>query len=229
MNFSIFISALILPSGYTQMAHTVESVLGRQMKKHFPDDHRHPSKAVDIHRSYQDHTMPDHPIADPAMFTRHSGKMRMSNRMMPGAMPYPGQLQSLYRPQMYPGDPVFAQFNMNESTRGGGATVFPAMMGMPHPSMTMNTRAPAQFPAQEMQTADAAARGIAPIATKGKAISIFYQVFFTPIFINIISSKLDVIAAILKIFTKLGTMRSTNANLDDDVGQKKISHTKQRE
>ena len=52
------------------------------------------------------------------------------------------------------------------------------MIGMLHPSMTINTRAPAQFPAQEMQTADAAARRIAPIATKGKAISILYQVFF---------------------------------------------------
>ena len=131
-----------------------------------------------IHRSNQDHAMPDHSIADPTMLARHFGMMPMSNRMMPGAMPYPGQLQSLYCPQMYQRDPAFARFNMNELARGGGASMVPTMMGMPHPSMTMNTRAPAQFPAQEMETADAAARGIAPVATKGKVISIFYQVLF---------------------------------------------------
>ena len=149
------------------MAHTVESVLDRQMKKPFPDDQQHPSKADDIHRSYQDHTMPDH-------------QMPMSNRMMPGAMPYPCQLQSLYRPQMYPGDPAFARFNMNESARGSGAPMFPAVMGMPYPRMTMNTRAPVQFPVQRMQTADAAARGIAPVATKGKPILFFIKSFLHP-------------------------------------------------
>ena len=135
-------------------------------------------KPVGIHHSNQDHAMPDHSIADPTMFARHFGMMPSSNRMMPGAMSYPGQLQSLYGPQMYPGDPAFARFNMNDLTRGGGAPMFPDMMRMPYPSMTMNTRVPAQFSPQEMQTADAAARGIATVATKGKAISIFYQVFF---------------------------------------------------
>ena len=135
-------------------------------------------KPVGIHRLNQDHAMPDHSIADPTMFAHHLGMMQMSNRMLPGAMPYPGQLQSLYGPQMYPGDPAFTQFNMNELGRGGGTPMVPATMGMPYPSMPMNTRAPAQFPAQEMQTADAAARGITPVATKGKAISIFYHVFF---------------------------------------------------
>ena len=209
------------------MAHTLESVFDRQMKKHFPDDDNQSSdddfeeeltktelrklsqknvnetngmddliKAVDIHRSNQDHTMPDHRIPDANMFARHFGMMPMSNGVprpmagqyeqpnMPGAMafgqqmPYQGQLQSLYGPQMYPGHPAFARFNMNELARGGGGPMFPAMMGMRHPGMAMNPRAPAQFPAQEMQMADAAARGIAPVATKGKAISIFYHVFF---------------------------------------------------
>ena len=135
-------------------------------------------KPVGIHHSNQDHARPDHSIEYPTMFARDFGMMPSSNRMMPGAMSYPGQLQSLYGPQIYPGDPVFARFNMNELTRGGGAPMVPDMIGMPHPSMTMNTRAPAQFRQQEIQTAAAAARGVAPVATKGKVISIFYQVFF---------------------------------------------------
>ena len=101
-------------------------------------------KPVGIHRLNQDHAMPDHSIADPTMFAQHLGMMPMSNRMIPGAMPYPGQLQSLYGPQMYPGDPAFARFNLNELAYGG---------------------------AQEMQTANAT--GIATVATKGKAISFF--------------------------------------------------------
>ena len=208
------------------MADTVESVFERQMKKHFPDEDNQSSnddfeveftktelrkvnqknvnetsgmdvlmKAVDIHRSNQAHTMPDHSIADPTMLARHFGMMPISDRMMPVAMPYPCQLQYVYGPQMYPGDPAFAPFNMNELARGRGAPMFPAMMGIPHPSMTMNTRAPAQFPAQEMQTADA--RGIAPVATKGKAICIFFKSFFTPIFLNNRPFKLVVIAAML--------------------------------
>ena len=135
-------------------------------------------KPVGIHRLNQDHAMPDHSIADPTMFAQHLGMMPMSNRMIPGAMPYPGQLQSLHGSQMYQRDPAFARFNMNELAHGGGAPMVPDMMGMPHPSMTMNTRAPAQFQAQEMQTANAAARGIAPVSTKGKAISISYKILF---------------------------------------------------
>ena len=135
-------------------------------------------KSVDIHRPNQDHVMSDHSIVDPNMFARQFGMMPTFNRMMPGAMPYPGQLQSLHGSQMYQRDPAFARFNMNELAHGGGAPMVPDMMGMPHPSMTMNTRAPAQFQAQEMQTANAAARGIAPVSTKGKAISISYKILF---------------------------------------------------
>ena len=135
-------------------------------------------KSVDILRPNQDHVMSDHNIADPTMFARPFGMIPTSNRLMPGAMTYPVQLQSLHGPQMYQRDSAFARFNMNELACGGGGPMVPDMIGMPHPSMTMNTRTPAQFPAQETQRAYPAAKGIAPVPTKSKVIYIFYQVFF---------------------------------------------------
>ena len=132
-------------------------------------------KAVDIHQSSKDNHMSDRRISDPNMFARHFEINPMSNgvaRDMPcprafGAqrMPYVSQGQPLYGRQMFAGHLAFTRFNMNELARGS-SPMFPAVMGIPHPGMAMRPPAPGQLSGQEMKMA--VARGVTPVATKGK-------------------------------------------------------------
>ena len=136
------------------------------------------------------------------------------------AMPFPGQLQSLYGLQMCPRDPDFARFNMNELTRAGCPPMVPDMMGMLHPSMTMNTRAPHNFRRRKCRRRTRQPGWLRQLRRKVKPFLFLIKSSFTPILLYIRAFKLFVIAAILEIFSKLRTIRSTMANIDDDVAQK---------
>jgi hypothetical protein len=125
-------------------------------------------KAADIHRSNQN--MADPRFQNPALFAQHFGMNPMASdvsRLMQDPMAFqrmPYMRQPFYPPQMYPGHPAFARFNMNDFQRGA-APMFPPMMGLPHPAMRMNPQSAAQFPNQNVPPR--MARDVPPVATKG--------------------------------------------------------------
>ena len=130
-------------------------------------------KAADIHRSSQN--MGDPRLKNPAMFAQHFGMNPMAGdmtRMMQDPMAFqrmPYMRQPFYPPQMYPGHPAFARFNMNDFQRGA-ASMFSPMMGMGHPAMRMNAQNNAQFPNQNVP--QGMVRDVAPVATKGTVVTV---------------------------------------------------------